>query len=119
MALILPFRPSIGRYRFVSVINEIQYIFVVRWNSRDEAWYFDVLEYDETPIVSGVKIVLGTYLARWSNHDLFLQGVIFARSSVVPHEDAKFDTLGTKVTVFYLTRADLANQMLGSIQDAS
>lgn len=118
MAIILPFRPSIGRYRFVSVINDIQYVFKVRWNSRDAAWYFDVLEYDETPIVEGVKIVLGTYLGRWSNHDLFRQGVIIARCNVVPHEDAKFDTLGTKITVLYLTRADLSNLMLGSIQDA-
>jgi hypothetical protein len=34
-------------------IDGDQYNFRVRWNSMDKAWYFDVREYDETPIVRG------------------------------------------------------------------
>ena len=113
MAQILPFIASVGRYRFVTVIEGTQYIFKVRWNSRDAAWYFDVLEFDETPIATGIKIVLGVNFARWSNHPLFLDGNMFALSSAqTPHADATFDNLGTTIKVYYYTRADIvANQL--------
>lgn len=119
MPVVIPFRPSIGRYRFVTVIDEVQYVFKVRWNSQDAAWYFDVLEFDETPIVEGVKIVLGTYLARRSNHDLFLQGVMLARSRELVHADPGFDDLGVTVVVYYYTRADMYAQIVGSISEAT
>ena len=118
MAQVIPFRPSIGRYRFIAVIDQVQYIFKVRWNSRTLAWYFDVQEADGTPIVQGVKIVLGVYLGRWSNHPLFLQGAFMARSHAQVHADATFDNLGTAVEVFYFNRGDLASEILGAYVEA-
>jgi hypothetical protein len=99
----------VGRYRFATVIEGVQYIFKVRWNTRDAAWYFDVLEFDETPIATGVKIVLGTNFAKWCNHPLFLDGVMFALSTAQPpHADATLDDLGTTIKVYYYTRADMS-----------
>jgi hypothetical protein len=118
MAQVIPFRPSIGRYRFITVIDQVQYIFKVRWNSRTKAWYFDVLEADSTPIVKGVKIVLGVVLGRWSNHPLFIQGGFYVRSHAQVHEDATFDNLGTAVEVWYFTRGDLAQEVLATYSGA-
>lgn len=115
MATIIPFVPSIGRYRFPTVIEGNQYIFKVRWNTLDQAWYFDVLEFDETPIAEGIKIVLGVNFARWSTHQLFRDGVMFARSTAQPpHADATFDNLGTTIKVFYFNRGDMVGTLLGS-----
>lgn len=119
MAVILPFRPSIGRYRFPTTIDGSQYIFRVRWNSREVAWYFDVLEFDETPIVTGVKVVLGTNFAKWCNHPLFLNGNLFARSSAQVHADPGFNDLGVTVNVYYFNRADIVQNSLAAISPAN
>jgi hypothetical protein len=117
--IVLPFVPSIGRYRFTTVIDDVQYTFKVRWNSLDAAWYFDVLDFDGTPIVEGIKIVLGVYLARHSSHPLFTKGVMLARSLAQPHRDPGFDDLGIRVEMRYFNRGDLVAEMLGSVSEAT
>lgn len=102
MALVIPFVPSIAFYRVATTINSTQYIFDVRWNTRDSAWYFDVLEEDETPIVRGVKVVLGCLLGRNTDHPLFRQGVIVAADLSDSGRDAGFDDFGTRVQVMRL-----------------
>lgn len=128
MATVLPLRPSIGSYRFTLPLDDVQYQFRLKWNSVERpgttaapkgVWYMDVLEFDGTPIIVGVKIVLGAYLARWSNHPLFLNGVFVARSSAPVHEDPGFDDLGSTVQVLYFNRSDLASEMLGAFSEAT
>lgn len=99
MATIIPFAPSIPFYRFATTLDNVEYVFDVRWNGRDEAWYFDVSEADGTAIASGLKIVLGTYFGRWVEHPLFREGVIVAVDLSDAGVDAKFDDLGTRVVV--------------------
>lgn len=131
MATILPLRPSVGSYRFTLPIDDVQYQFRLKWNSVERGtggvpgpgakgvWYMDVLEFDGTPIIVGVKIVLGAYLGRWNNHPLFLNGVFVARSSAPVHEDPGFDDLGSTVQVLYFNRSDLASEMLGAFSEAT
>lgn len=123
MPEVLPLRPSLGAYRFTTSLDGTQYLFSVRWNSRDNegrgAWYFDVSEFDGTAILRGVKIVLGTYLGRWSDHPLLLRGVFVAQSSATVHADPGFDDLGVAVQVLYYNRADLAAAMLGAFAEAT
>lgn len=103
----LPFSPSIGQYTFTATIETVQYVFNVRWNTRDSAWYFDVLEADTTPIVYGLKIVLGTYIGRRTNHPLFNDGVIVAVDLSGQETDAGFDDLGIRVALQYIPALDL------------
>jgi hypothetical protein len=106
-SLEIPLVPSIGSYRFGTAIDTVPYLFDVRWNTRDQAWYLDVLETDETPIVRGVKIVLGAYLGRRSNHPLFKNGVLVASDTSGATRDATFDDLGTRVKLQYIPVLDL------------
>lgn len=110
--IIIPFEPSIGHYRFSTTISNTEYIFDVRWNSRDSAWYFDLLEFDETPIIMGVKIVLGTYLGRRCTHALFYNGVFVAIDTSNEGREAGFDDLGTRVTIRYYPAEDLITEQL-------
>lgn len=103
MAIILPFVPSIPFYEFGTTLDNVEYIFNVRWNGRDEAWYFDVNESDGTPIVRGVKVVLGGYLGRWVEHPLFREGVLVAVDLSDAGQDAGFDDFGTRVVVMRMT----------------
>lgn len=103
MAVVLPFDASNPFYEFTTTINGASYRFNVRWNGRDAAWYFDVYEIDDTPIANGIKIVLGCYLGRHTNHTLFRDGVIVAVDVSNSGKDAGIDDLGSRVQVMRLT----------------
>jgi hypothetical protein len=116
MPVILPFRPSVGNYRFSAVLASTEYLFDVRWNSRARAFYFDVREADETAIVLGIKAVLGVYYGRRANHPLFRQGALVAR---IPHGaargEATFDDLGARVQVWYFTRDEVVEEIYSTL----
>lgn len=103
MALILPFDSSNPFYTFNTTIAGAEYIFNVRWNTRDAAWYFDVSEIDNTPIANGIKVVLGCYLGRHTQHTLFRDGVIVATDLSSSGIDAGIDDLGVRVVVMRMT----------------
>jgi hypothetical protein len=135
MPALIPFQPSIGRYKFTCTINGRDYLFRAYWNNRDVstlmprgAWYFSVYDLgadavsqgspgasdqsQPTPIMFGIKIVRGAYLGRTSQHPLFTEGVMIARS-VVPGDpsEADLDTLGSRVQVRYYTFAEMINEI--------
>lgn len=99
--LVLPFIASNGNYQFETYIGDKPYVFDVRWNERDEAWYFDLSENDGRAIASGLKIVVGTHIGRTSRHELFSRGVFVAVDTEGNHRDATYDDLGTRVEVRY------------------
>jgi hypothetical protein len=111
MPVTLPFVPSTAFFRVGTVLDGSTYIFDVRWNSREQAFFFDVLEVDETPIASGSKIVLGTYLCRTSNHPLFATGVMVAIDLSGELREATLDDLGTRVVVRRFTGPEMATQV--------
>lgn len=100
MPEILPFVPGNANYRLATTLDGDPYILDVRWNGRDGAWYFDLLEEDETPIVHGLKIVLGGYIGRYVDHLLFKNGVFFAVDTSGQRLPPTLDDLGTRVQVY-------------------
>lgn len=113
MPTIIPLVAADPTYRFATNIGTANYIFYVRWNSRDAAWYFDLLEQDGTVIVQSVKIVLGAPLARATTHALFDAGVLVARDTTKSGLEPTIDDLGTRVQLWYLTRAEMVAELLG------
>jgi hypothetical protein len=104
---VIPLTPSLPWYRVTVQIADTSYIFDVKWNARDVAWYFDLLELDETPIAKGVKIVLGTVLARRADHPLIKSGSFIAKDLSGQFQEAGFDDLGTRVQLIYFTVYDI------------
>lgn len=106
MAVIIPIAQSVYFQTFTTTLDSVQYNFRVRWNSKDAAWYFDVAEADNTPIATGVKIVLGCYLGRTTNHTLFRDGVFVAVDTAPglagEAKDAGIDDLGARVLLMRL-----------------
>lgn len=116
MPIILQFRPSISPYKFSAVLQDQEYSFDrVRWNSRDAAWYFDLLELDGTRIAIGTKIVLGAYMCRRSNHPLFKNGALVARPANNDRSNPTFDDLGVRVQVWYFTREEVVQEIIGTL----
>lgn len=91
---ILPFVPSIGNYQFETYIEDVNYVFDVRWNERDAAWYFDISDADGKVISSGLKLVIGANVGRYSNNPLFTQGVFAVVDTSGEQRDPGFDDIG-------------------------
>lgn len=102
----IPLVPSIGHYDFTTTIEGSDYLFVVRWNTREQAWYFDLFESNGRVIRKGFKIVLGSYIGRGINHPLFLRdGMFFAFDSSQQHREATFDDIGSRVILYFMPHA--------------
>lgn len=112
----VPFVPSVPSYSMTVPIEGASYALDVRWNERAGAWYFDVRELDGAPIALGIKIVLGAYLGRQSNHPLFLSGTFVAHDTSRRKREAGLDDIGTRVVVLYATNDDARAAILAMRQ---
>jgi hypothetical protein len=100
-----------ANFRVGTTIGGSPYIIDGRWDTRDAAWYLDFLEADLTPIIFGIKLVLGAYLGRTSNHHLFRDGVLVAVDSSGQRKDAGFDDMGTRVLLEYIPVLELLRRL--------
>lgn len=100
---LLPLEPSNPNYEFTTSIDSVPYQFRFRWNSRASAWFMDIREQDDTPIVLGVKVVLGTSLGRRSTHPLFSSGAFRAIDTTNKGLEATLDDLGSRVEIRYFS----------------
>lgn len=106
MPTIIPFEPGIPEQPIEIVLDDVPYVLRARWNTRDNAWYFDAWEGDgTTPIAFGVKLVLGVRLGRLYNHPLF-QGGMFLIDDGGTGEDPGLSDLGSRVQLAHMTVAD-------------
>ena len=80
----------------------------LRWNTRDAAWYMDLLEEDETPIVMGKKIVLGVAIGARSALASFPPGLIVAGDLSGFGSEPGIDDLGDRVRVYFFSNEELS-----------
>ena len=102
-----PFVPSVAAYRFGTNLDGVQYVIDVHWNGRDEAWYFDLMAEDETPIRMGIKITLGFPLGARSGNALLPEAFFMAEDTTAQGEDANYNDFGTRLVVQYIPIDDL------------
>lgn len=98
----LPLTSEFPNYRFGTSLDGVQYTMDVRWNTRDEAWYLDVLAEDGTPIRRGIKVVLGSLLGGRCIDPGFPDGVMIVADLARLGRDASIADLGDRVTVFFV-----------------
>lgn len=111
----LPIEPQRSRSLFLALdpffevattIDGKQYIFNVRWNDRDGAWYFDLLDETGDPIMSGIKMVLGVLLGRRCVDPRKPNGALFMSDLSNANRDATLTDLGTRVKMYFRPAAD-------------
>ena len=115
MAVLLPLEPSNGLYQVTTSLYGTTVILDVRWNSRDNAYYMDISSSLGTPIATGLKIVLGTYIGRQVNHPIFTNGVLLAVDNSGQGQDAGFDDLGGRISVWYYSASELLAAQLNGV----
>ncbi len=118
---VLPFHVAAGREErtFVTTVDDVPYVFRVYWNPRDRdveagiegAWYFDVSEADDTPIATGVKVVLGVFLARTTRHRLTRRGALLAYDTTRANREATFTDIGWRVLMLWIPEAEIVGTL--------
>ena len=108
MPVALPLIPSVPNYRVSTALENTQYIFDVRWNSRDLSWYLDISTETDEPIRVGMRIMLGTILGARSTDPRMPPGMLIAADLTNTGIDAGFDDLGTRIAVLYYTLDEAA-----------
>lgn len=103
----LPLIPTVPNYRVATQLGDDIFILDVRWNTRDEAWYLDILTDDETMVRAGIKIVLGSLLGGRVRSAAFPKGILQAVDLTGAGAEATLDDLGTRVAVYFTPNADL------------
>jgi hypothetical protein len=106
MSVLIPLQPSIPNYRVGTALEGVQYTLDVRWNGRDEAWYLDLLLEDETPVVHGLKLVLGAAIGSGITNPDFPPGVFVCRDLSNEGRDAGLDDMGTRVVVYFFPHSE-------------
>lgn len=104
---ILPFEPSLPDQVLGLVLDNNRYLLHAYWNDRDPAWYLDITQPDATPILMGVKIVLGAYIGNICPQPPFSTGAFIAVDSTGAYKEPGLDDLGTRVQVYYVPVLDL------------
>lgn len=101
--------PSDSNYRFITTLENLPFGFDIRWNSRDESFYMDVLRDDGSVVRAGIRLVLGPALGgRVADAD-FPPGAFFAVDLTNSAVEATYDDIGKRVAIVYLSAADIAD----------
>ncbi len=109
----LPLVPSLPNYRFGTTLEGEEYVFDIRWNSREESWYMSIFDGEANPIRQNIKIVLGVKLGKRVTHADFPPGAMVAVDTTNRGIEAKYDDLGERVIVVYLSSAEVAEFKAG------
>lgn len=107
MSVQIPLDSATPNYRMGITLDDVPYIFDVRWNERDSSWYFDLLDVNEDPIRLGIKLVLGSPLGWRCTDDRFPKGILMAEDLSHAGREATIDDLGTRVVVYYFSEDEL------------
>ena len=81
MATILPHQGTSSNEEFTSVIDNIQYSFLIKWNSRDESWQLSIGITGSEPAMK-TKVMIGNNLiAPYQHLGEIPRGAIYAVDS--------------------------------------
>ena len=100
-AFILPNEPSQVNYSFRTLLDDIRFEFIFRWSIREQAWYFDLLAEDQTPICLGKRLVLNWPLLSGVTSILQPLGVLMALDTVGTGIEPAIDELGSRIQILY------------------
>lgn len=104
---VIPLTPSDSNYELRIPLDDENFRLLVRWNTRDLAFYMDIREADGSPIALGLKLVLGVNIGRHSTHPFFGEHVLRLADSSGQKLDAGFDDLNRRVYLLHMSRKEI------------
>ena len=97
---VIPTKTDLDNYTEQIDLDGAEYTLGFRWNFRDSFWYLSISNADG-PIVSGVKITVGTDLLATVPHEDKPPGVLMAVDSSGADAEAAINELGDRVRLIY------------------
>lgn len=115
----IDFTPADNNVELTVSLDTAQYVFFHRWNSREArggadgetlpgAWYLDLYNADLTPILIGIKLVLGTQFGEASTDPFFQNYSLSLIDTTNSGEDPGFEDLGGRVVLVVGSETELA-----------
>jgi len=101
-AVEIPINSDSGNYSFQTEIDGADYILRFRYNGRTESWYMDISDPSNTPLVMGIKIVVGTGLLESFKRLSIPQGTFYAVNLESIFADPTRYNFGTEVRLVYI-----------------
>jgi hypothetical protein len=114
--VVIPTSTTLPDYRQTTSLEGRDYVLRFRWNTREARWYLDVADQDETPIVSGLKLVAEAPLLRLVRRDdRRPPGELWVRdreartsaAGKLVARDPGLDELGGRCALLYFAAAEL------------
>lgn len=89
-------------YRLQVDLDGQTYGLAFRWNERINAWFMEISDVNDTPLVSGVRVVVGFPLANRSTNPAMFPGMLTATDTAGGSADPGLADLGARVQLYYL-----------------
>lgn len=97
---LIPTRTDLNNYTMEIDLDGAEYTLGFRWNFRDSFWYLSISNADG-PIVSGVKITVGTDLLANVPHEDAPPGELVATDTSGADSEPAINELGDRVRLIY------------------
>lgn len=108
MILLAPTTPSVPAYTQRTALDGRDYLLEFGWNARDSAWYLHLSDERGASIRAGIRIVCDFPLLRRIRDPRVPPGSLMAIDSAGAGVRPGYDELGTRVRLYYLDAAELA-----------
>lgn len=107
MPQVIPFEAEVPYYSFAVVLEGETFVFDVRWNVREAAWYFDIRTPEDDLLAGGIKLALGAAILDRPATEGLPDGVIVCEDTSGAGVEATLDDLGIRVQVLFYSRAEI------------
>lgn len=114
VAQTLPLRTDAPRYALRVDLDAQRYSFEFEWNDRAGAWFFNLLDASEDPILQGVRVVVNSSLLELFRDPRLPPGVLFAADSTGLDLDPGLTDLGDRVQLVYYPLVDLPSEVVAA-----
>jgi len=101
MATPLSIEPELSSQEWLQKLEETVLRFVLTWNRRGSSYSLDVYTQDRTPIVTGLRVVMGTDILGGIQDDRLPPGALFAIDTETEGVPPKLGELGARVKLIY------------------
>lgn len=97
----IPLRNDVPSYQFRSELDSTTYTILIRYNSRMDRWVMDLNTENNTPLITGIILVLGTSLLARFQIDGIPEGDLFLINIENENTEGNRNNFGDNVQLFY------------------
>lgn len=108
MPLEIPCDPALTHYQMQIVLGTATYTLEFKLNTREDAWYWDLKDQTEDPIISGMRMVVDWPMGFRTTDPRRPAGVFLATDTTGKQKDPGAGELGGRVKLEFWDASELA-----------